>query len=128
MSSYLQEKAFGLLATGVAGMQTADGKSTIYTVPTAKKAIVVAVIIRNPTDSLAGGTSFAFGDGANADTRKTAVDLSALTATTDGKVIWDDGAKKTVLDAGDAFGVKATTGSTADANATIAVFGYEWDA
>ena len=128
MAVILQETALALLATGTAGMQTADGKTTIYTIPTGKKAIVSAVLVRNPTASLAGGTDYDFGDGAAADTWQTAIDLSAMTATTDGKLIWDDGAKKTIFDAGDQFGIKPITGSTADADATIVIFGYEWDA
>lgn len=127
-SDFIQENAFGLLASGVAAMQNGDGKTTIYTVPTGKKAIVIAVIPRQPTASLADGVDYDFGDGANADTWQTTVDLSAMTAATDSKVIWDDGAKKTIFDAGDEFGVKPATGATADAEATIDIFGYEFDA
>ncbi len=123
----LKNCAIGRLATATVGMQTADGKTTVYTIPTGKKAIVTHVVVRSPTASLAGGTSFSFGDGANADTWKTGVDLSLMTATTDGKVIADDGAKKTIYDAGDAFGVKPATGSTANADATIDIFGYEYE-
>lgn len=125
---YVQELAFALLAGGVAGMQTGDGKTTIYTVPPGKKAIVIACIPRNPTASLAGCTDVDIGDGANADTWQTANDLSAMTAVTDGKVIWDDGTKKTIYDAGDEFGVKPITGSTADADCTWDIFGREFDA
>jgi len=84
--------------------------------------------VRNPTASLAGGTDFDFGDGANADTWKNTVNLSTMTATTDYMVVDGSNAKYTIFDAGDAFGVKPVTGATADAEATIDVFGYEFDA
>jgi hypothetical protein len=117
--------AFAKLATVTAGMQAADGKTDLYTVPTGKSAIITHVIIRNPTASLAGATDFDLGDGANADTWKTAIDLSSLSAATDALII-DLNTKFTVFDAGDVFGIKPVTGSTADADATIDVFGYEF--
>jgi hypothetical protein len=117
--------AFAKLATVTAGMQAADGKTDLYTVPTGKSAIVTHVIIRNPTASLAGGTDFDLGDGANADTWKTAIDLSGLTAATDAIII-DLNTKFTVFDAGGVFGIMPVTGATADADATIDVFGYEF--
>lgn len=122
----LKDCSLALLASGTAGMQNGDGKSTIYTVPAGKSAIVTHVVVRQPTASLADGNDFDFGDGANADTWRTAVDLSSLTAATDCIVIAADTAKFTIFDAGDAFGVKPATGATADAEATIDVFGYEF--
>ena len=127
--SYLQEKAIGLLATVTVNLQNGDSKSTAYTVPTNKKAIVTHVIIRNPTASLAGGTDFDIGDGANADTWKTTIDLSGMTGTEDYMVIDNNNAViAAVFDAGDAFGILPVTGATADADATMDVFGYEFDA
>lgn len=117
------EGAITKLASVSAGMQTADGKTNLYTVPTGKSCIVTHVIIRNPTASLAGGTDFDLGDGANADTWKTTIDLSGLTATTD-CIIINNTSKFTVFDAGDVFGIKPATGATADADATVEVFGY----
>jgi len=128
MSAILQETSIGLLASAVVHLKNADPKTTVYTVPTGKKAIVVLGVIRNPTASLADGTDFDTGDGANADTWKTAIDLSAMTAATDSKVIFDDGVKKTIYDAGDEFGIKPITGATADADATMDIFGFEFDA
>ena len=119
------------LATVTAGMQTADGKTTLFTVPTGKKFIPAFIIVRNPTASLADGVDFDFGDGANADTWRNTIDLSSMTAVTDFMVIGpitDTPVKYTVFDAGDAFGVRPVTGSTADANAIIEVFGYLFDA
>lgn len=122
----LKDNALTLLASGTVHLQAADPKSIVYTVPAGKSAIVTHVIIRNPTASLAGGTGFDIGDGANADTWKQTIDLSTLTATTDHIVIQADTAKKTVFDAGDEFGIKPATGATLDADATMDVFGYEF--
>jgi hypothetical protein len=36
--------------------------------------------------------------------------------------------KKTIYDAGDEFGIKPITGATADADATMDIFGFEFDA
>lgn len=119
-----KEKTISLLGSGSAGMQTGDGKTTIYTVPSGKEAIITHLVIQKPTASLAGGTDFDFGDGANADTLKQAVDLSGLTASTDYIVIPIE-AKTTIFNAGDALGIMPVTGSTADADATIEFWGKE---
>jgi hypothetical protein len=107
-----------------AHMQTSDGAQTLYTVPTGKKMVPTRVVVRNPTASLAGATDVNFGDGTNRDTWKPNVDLSGMTATSDVMVITNDNAKFTPFDAGDTFGFKPDTGSTADADATMEVFGY----
>jgi hypothetical protein len=112
----------------VADLQDADPKTNLFTVPAGKKAIVTMVIVRNATDDLADGVDFDFGDGANADTWKQAVDLSGMSGTTEYHVIRNDDTEITVFDAGDVFGVKPVTGATADAQATIDVFGYIFDA
>jgi hypothetical protein len=117
-----------LLDSGVAGMQNGDPKTTIYTVPPGKKAILIFAVVRNPTASLAAGTDFDFGDGANADTWVNAVDLSSMTAATDSLPVSGLGAKYTILDAGDEWGIKPVTGATADADAIIDLFGYEYNA
>jgi len=124
----LKENAISLLASATANLQDADGKSDLYTVPPGKKAVVTHCVVRQPTASLAAGVDFDFGDGANADTWKNTVDLSTMTATTDYMVVEGNNAKYTVFDAGDVFGVKPVTGATADADATIDVFGYLFDA
>ena len=125
----LKDSAITLLASGTVDLQHTDGKTTVYTVPIGKAAIVTHVVIRNPTASLdSGGTGdFDIGDGANADTWVQSTDLDTLTATTDSIVI-ATAAKYAVLDAGDAFGIKPITGATLDAQATMDVFGYEYDA
>lgn len=128
----LKQYSLSLLASGTGNMQNGDGKTTILTVPTTLPdgtaltgCIVTHVIVRNPSASLAGGSNFAFGDGANADTWKTSVDLSGMTGTDDYMVIDTNNAViAAVFNAGDTFGLKPTTGATADATATIEVFGY----
>jgi len=122
-----KEATLALLASGTVNLQNGDSKSTVYTVPTGKKAVVTLVVIRNPTASLAGGTDFDIGDGAGADTWKPTVDLSSLTAATDHIIIQPPATKMTVFDAGDAFGIIPVTGATVDADATMDVFGYEID-
>lgn len=121
----LKAYSISLLASATVDLQNGDSKTTVYTVPTGKSAIVTHVIIANPTASLAGGTDFDLGDGADANTWKNTVDLSSMTATTDCIVISYD-SKFTVFNAGDAFGVKPATGATADAQATMYVFGFEF--
>ena len=124
-----KEKTISLLATGTVDLQNGDSKTTIYTVPTGKKAVVTHVVIRQPTASLAAGTDFDIGDGANADTWKTTIDLSSMTGTDDYIVIDTNNAViAAVFDAADEFGIKPATGATADAQAEMDVFGYEFDA
>ncbi len=85
------------------------------------------VVIRNPSGSMAGGTDFDLGDGANADTWVNAIDLSGL-GPAQYRVISGDNANFTVFDAGDEFGIKPVTGATADVTATAELFGYLYDA
>ena len=123
----LQEEAITKLATGTVDLQNGDSKTTVYTVPPGKSAIVTHVVIRNPTASLAGGADFDIGDGANADTWKQTINLSGLTGTDDYMVIDNNNtAIGAVFDAGDEFGIVPATGATADAQATMDVFGYEF--
>jgi len=112
--------------TGVE-LQNGDGKTILFKVPEGQKCIITHCVPRNPSGSLAGGTDFDLGDGANADTWKNAVDLSSMTAPTDYMVIEGNNAKYTIFDAGDEFGIKPVTGATADVTATIDVFGYLFD-
>lgn len=121
--SALNENALTLLASAVVNLQNGDGKSTVYTVPAGKSMIPFCVIIRTPSGSLADGTDFDIGSGANADTWKQTNDLSLMTATTDYKVITDL-AKHTIEVAGAEFGIKPITGATADVTATMDLIGY----
>ena len=109
--------------TGV-DMKTA-AKTILYTVPTGKTFYPVSVIIRDTSASLAGGTDYDIGTGANADTWVQANDLSAMTTlATDFKVIDSGGTKYTECAAASEFGIKVITGSTAACTATIDVFGF----
>ena len=109
--------------TGV-DMKTA-GKTVLYTVPVGKTFIPVMVVIRNPSASLAGGTDYDIGTGANADTWVQANDLSAMTTlTTDTKIIQTGGTKYSYCASSSEFGIKVITGSTAACTAVIDVFGY----
>ena len=109
--------------TGV-DMKTA-AKTILYTVPTGKTFYPVVVIIRDTSASLAGGTDYDIGTGANADTWVQTNDLSAMTTSgTDFKVIDSGGTKYTACAAASEFGIKVITGSTAACTATIDVFGF----
>lgn len=121
--SALNENALTLLASAIVNLQNGDTKTTVYTVPVGKSMIPFCVVIHSPSGSLAGGTDFDIGSGANADTWKQANDLSLLTTTTDYKVITDL-AKYTIEVAGAEFGIKPITGATADITATMSLFGY----
>ncbi len=115
----LNTLALTRLASTVVHMQTVDGAQTLYTVPSGKTAFVSHVVVHSPTGSLAGGTDFDF-----TNWRQT-VDLSSMTAATDYMVIAGaDVTKYTQLDAGTAFQMTPSTGATADADATLDVFGY----
>lgn len=119
----LSEVGIALLASETVDLQNGDGKTTIYTVPAGKTMVPVAVVIHSPSASLAGGTDYDIGSGANADTWLQTVDLSAMTNTTDYKVIMSD-SKYTLEAAGSEFGIKPITGSVANTTATMALFGY----
>ena len=110
--------------TGV-DMKTAQ-KNTLYTVPIGKTLYVTHVVIREPSASMAGGTDYDFGTGANADTWRQTVDLSSMTTlNTDYMVISGADVTKYTDSAGaSVFGVKVITGTTAACTATIDVFGF----
>ena len=123
----LKEIALTVLGSATVDLQNGDSKSIAYTVPVGKEAYVFGVLIANPTASLAGGTDFDIGSGANADTWKQTNNLSSLTSTDDYLFI-TQAAKYTVEAAGAQFGIKPITGATADAQATMYVIGIEVDA
>ena len=122
--SRLNENSVTLLASAEVDLQNGDAKTLVYTVPVGKTMVPVAVVIRSPSGSLAGGTDFDIGSGANADTWKQAVDLSSMTAVTDYMVITSESVKYTLEAAASEFGIKPITGATADVTATMDIFGY----
>jgi len=122
----LNEYAITKLAT-VSGvdMKTA-AKTTLYTIPTGKTCYVTHVVIREPSASMAGGTDYDIGTGANADTWRQTVDLSSMTTlATDYMVISGaDVTKYTDSAAASVFGIKVITGTTAACTCTVDVFGF----
>ena len=125
--SALNENAITKLGTATINTQNSDAKTTVYTVPTGKSAIITHVVIHSPSASLTGGTDFDIGSGANADTWRQTISLTSLTATTDYIVIPNIAAtpvKYTLEVAAAAFGIKPITGATGDTTATMDVFGY----
>jgi hypothetical protein len=122
----LKELAVSLLAS-VSGvdMKTA-GKTTLYTVPAGKTMYPIRVTVRETSASLAGGTEYDFGTGANCDTWRQNVDLSSMTTlSTDFMAIHgQDVTKYTKCATGSEFGIKVITGATNPATATLDVWGF----
>ena len=126
----LNEAALTKVATVTSvDMQTA-AKTTLYTVPTGKVFYPVFVVVRDPSASLAGGTDYNIGTGANADTWRQTVNLSSMTTLgTDYMVISGaDVTKYSECAAASEFGIKVITGATDAATATVDVIGYLVDA
>ncbi len=111
--------------TGVA-MGTNNTKAILYTVPVGKKCIVTKVVIHTLGAAVACGNDNDFGDGASADTWKTAINLSTLDATDDYWQVTNNNALiEATFDAGDEFGIMTDVGSSASAvSAVIDVIGY----
>lgn len=107
------------LATAFVGMQTGDGAQTIYTVPTGQYLRITQIIVRNPTASLAGGTDYDF-----TGFRQT-VDLSGMTTANSDYIVLDgNNAIYSRQSGGTNIQITPNTGSTADADALIDLFGY----
>jgi hypothetical protein len=120
----LNETALTRLATVTGVDMKTAGKTTLYTVPVGKTFYPFMVIVRETSASLAGGTEYDFGTGANCDTWIQDVDLSAMTTLgSDFKVITST-SKFTDCAAASVFGIKVITGSTGACTATIDVFGF----
>ena len=119
MASLNESAVTRVSTTSSVDMKTA-ATTTLYTVPVGKTLFVSHVVVRNPSATLAGGTSYAFTN------FRSGVDLSSMTtASTDYMVIRGaDVTKYTCLVAASTFGIIVTTGSTGAATATIDVFGY----
>jgi len=126
--SELNELALTLLASVPSVDMKTAGKTDLYTVPAGKLMYPFAVIIRKTSASLAGGTDYDFGVGANCDTWKQSVDLSSMTTPVTDYWIIAAATKFTYCVAADVFGIKVITGSTAACTATIDVIGYLADA
>lgn len=116
----LKDKAVTLLGSATVNMQNGAGAQTIFTTPIGKITRILAVVVRDPTATLAGGTDFDF-----TQWRQT-VDLSGLTGgATNYRVLFAaDNTSYVELAAGTAFQITPSTGATGAASATIDVFGY----
>lgn len=123
----LKEKALALLGSATVTMTAASGVETIFTVPVGKVARISHLVVRDPSASLASGTSFQFGTGFR---NNAAVDLSSMTTLgTDYMVLQNatsvgNDQKSTEIASAVAFQITKTTGSAAAATAVIDVFGY----
>lgn len=123
---FLSDSGIALLGSATIDMKTA-ATTTIVTTPAGKVTRIFAVVVRDPTATLAGGTNYSFGTGFR---NNAAVDLSSLTtANTDYIVLYNqtnvgNDQKSTEIAASTAFALTVTTGSTGAANATLDVFAY----
>lgn len=122
--AYLKENALCRVATVTGVDMKTAGKTILYTVPSDKTFYPFSIIVREASASLAGGTEYDFGTGANCDTWKQNVDLSTMT--TAGTDYWIIAAATKFTDcaASSEFGIKVITGSTAACTATIDVIGF----
>jgi len=115
----LNTVAIALLSSTTGVDMKTPANTTLYTVPPGKVLYLQAVVVRDPSASLAGGTSYSFTNFLQT------VDLSSLTTPgTDYVVLGGNNAKYTETAAGTAIEITVTTGSTAACTATVDVFGY----
>jgi len=113
-----QEAGIALLRTitGV-DMENGGGPTTIYTAPYGQTVYVFAVMVSNPSASLAGGTDYDIAGW------KDTLNFSSVVASDDFLWLYND----TVGDAlapGDDFVLTTVTGSTVAATATWRLFGF----
>lgn len=95
--------------------------TTLYTPTVGKTGVVIAVVIRGNSASLAGGTDYDF-----TGWRQT-VDLSGLTVTNGFRVLYaTDNSTYTPVTTAAPFQITVSTGATAAGTATFDVFGYEY--
>jgi hypothetical protein len=120
----LKDKGLALLGSATIDAKTA-ATTTIFTSPVGKKTRVMFVVFRDPTASLAGGTSYSLTNFVQT------FSLATLTSTTGYVVIGPimqitttAPAQYTELASATAFQLTVTTGSTLAANVTIEVWGY----
>jgi len=114
----LTENAITKVATVTGVDMKTAAATTLFTPPTGKTFYPTHVIVREPSASLAGGTSYGFTGW------KQGVDLSSMTTLgTDYMVIDSNNVKYTKCAAATAFQMTVTTGSTLAATATFDVFG-----
>lgn len=115
----LKDKAASLLGSATIDMKTA-ASTTIFTTPAGKVTYISHAVVRDPTASLAGGTSYTITG------LRAAFSLANVTDDLTGYCVVRaaDLAEQTEVAASTAVQLTVTTGSTAAANATIDVFGH----
>ena len=124
MASLKEYSICKVSTTSGVDMKTA-AETTLFTVPVGKTFIPFAVVVRNNSASLAGGTDYDFGAASGASTWRQTVDLSAMTVTTGNRwILAADNTTYTPIPAGTAFVIKVSTGSTAACTAVLDVWGY----
>lgn len=124
MASLKEYSLCKVSTTNSVDMKTA-AETVLFAVPVGKTFIPFAVVVRNNTASLAGGTDYDFGAASGATTWRQSVDLSGLTVTTGNRwILAVDNTTYTPIPGGSNFVIKVSTGATAAGTATIDVFGY----
>lgn len=108
-----------LLGSATIDMRTA-ATTTIYTTPSGVVTRIAFVVVRDPTASLAGGTSYTITG------LRAAFSLAGVTTANTGyaAVRAADLVEQVEVAASTVVQLTVTTGSTAAANATLDVFGY----
>lgn len=116
--NFAEDKIALLSSKSSVDMQT-SGDTTIFTTISGKKTRITHVVVRDPSASMAGGTSFSF------TSWRQAFSLAGLTnAGTDYIVIDGNNAVYSEISGDVDFKLTVTTGTTAACTATIDVFGY----
>lgn len=115
----LRTKAISLLGSATIDMKTA-ASTTIFTTAAGKVCRITHVVVRDATNSLAGGTSYSITN------FRATFSLAALVTSGTGYLVVQatDLTQYTETAASTAIQLTVTTGSTLAANATIDVFGY----
>jgi hypothetical protein len=113
------DKGIALLGSAAINMQSA-ATTTIYTTPVGKVTRISHAVVRDPSASLAGGTSYTITG------LRAAFSLATLTTANTGFIVVRaaDLTEQLRVAAATAVQLTVTTGSTAAASATIDVFGY----
>jgi polygalacturonase len=113
----------GLMSRSLLVDLNTTNKTTLFTVPAGMTFIATKVVIHSLSSATALHTSYDFGDGANADTWKTGVNLSTVDGTDDYFIITNNDTRiESTFASTGTFGVKP--GAAVNVTATIDVFGY----
>ena len=126
MAGFIGENTITRLSTTPGVDMKTVALNTLYTVPSDKTAYITSVVIRETSASLAGGTDYDLGTGANADTWVQTNNLSSMTGTGTEymEIRGAAGTKYADCATSSVFSIKVITGSTGAATATLDVFGF----